>query len=195
MAACIANTQSVTLAQDGAGTLRANAVVSPGNNNPLISQADGLAVKAQNITYGWPFGGDDSYTTPESLSPASGFQVYGPEMFAQTQTCTPGCVTADITWEIQAYYPGLGNNPFSGISYLLQISHDHATWSAAAQSSQHSLTGQTWRWYCRARWPICFNDNALHNFWARMLVAAGSFGSGDGIALQYSGKRSITMMY
>jgi len=195
MAACIATTSSVTLAQDGAGTLRANAVVSPGNNNPLISQGDGLAVKAQHITYGYPMAGDDSYTTQVILAPPSGYIAYGPEVFAQTQTCTPGCVTADITWEISAYYPGLGNSPYSGISYALQISGDHTNWANAAETIQLSPSGQTFRWYCRTRWPICYNDNALHNFWARMMVAAGSFGAGDAIILQYTGKRSITMMY
>lgn len=194
MAACIASTQSVALAQDGGGTLRAATIVSPGNNNALISQADGLAIKAQHVTYGWPFVGSD-YVTPVNLAPSSGYIAYGPEILAQTQTCTPGCVTADITWEISAYYPGLGNSPYSGISYALQVSSDYAVWANVAETVQLSPSGQTFRWYCHASWPICWNDNALHNFWARMMVAAGSFGAGDTIVCQYTGKRSITMMY
>ena len=195
MAACIATTSSVTLAQDGAGTLRANAVVSPGNNNPLISQADGLAVKAQHVTYGWPFAGDDTYFVAVGVSPAMGYTGYGPEMFAQSQTSTPGCVTARINWEIQAAYPGTSNHPFSGISYALQVSHDHTNWLSIADASQISPTGQTWRWQVCGNYPICFNDNGLHNFWARMLVAAGAFGFGENITAQLTAKRSITMMY
>lgn len=194
MAGCVANTATIATALDGAGTLRSDAIVAPGANNPLVAQADGLAVKAQHVTYGWPnIVGDDTYATPAGVAPTFGPLVYGPELVAQSATSTPGCVTAAVNWEVQAAYAG--SNTFSGITFELQGSNDHATWVTMATAAYHQPASLTILHHFSLLWPQCWPDNGLHTMWVRCVLTAGSFGTGDVVTAQLTRRRGITMMY
>lgn len=193
MAGCVANTSNLALSIDAAGTLRGAVTVSPGVNNPLVNQADGLAVKAQHVTYGWPFGGDDTYNAPAGVAPAFGPLVYGPEVLAQTQTVTVGTVTAFVNWEVQAGYTG--SNTFSGMQFQLQLSFDHTNWFEIATAAYYQPLSQTVLHHFFVGWPVAFGDNGLHNLWVRCVISAGSFGTGDVATAQFTRHRGITIVY
>lgn len=194
--ACIASTTSLALSQDGIGTLRGNVNVDPHPWNSVKSGAAGLVNQPTVGAYGYPFAGDDTYATAIALQPVQGFVAFGPELQAATQSPVAGAiVTALVSWEIQSNYGGGANNPFSGISYALQYSYDHANWGTFAESAQASASGQTFLWHVTATWPIAWGDTAAHNVWFRMLVAAGNFGAGEAITVNFTRRRSAYMLY
>lgn len=193
MAGCVASTSTVTTNIDGAGTLRSSAIIAPGGNQPLVAQADGLAVRPTRGIYGWPLNGDDTYAVPAGVASVFGPVIYGPEVQAQVQTVAVGWVIARINWEVQAGWTG--TNTFSGLAFELQYSFDHTNWGAVATASYYQPISLTVLHHFSTDWPISFNDNGLHNFWVRLQVSAGAFGTGDTGTIQFSRRRSITMMY
>lgn len=194
MAACVANTETVATGLDGAGTLRSYAIVAPGTTNPLIAQANGLAVRPMIVGFGWPYQGvDDTYNVPAGVAAVFGPIIYGPELFAQSQTVAPGYLIARVNWEVQAGWTG--SNTFSGLQFELQYSYDHTNWGAIATQQYYQPASMTILHHFSVDWPIYFPDNGAHNFWVRLQVASGAFGTGDTGTVQFSRRRGITMLY
>lgn len=196
MAACIANTSSVGLSQDGLGTLRADAILNPHGSNLLKYDNAGITKAGPIVRYGWPLAGDDTYNTAVVIGPGSGPVEYGPRWAGTVAQPLAGYyVGMRVGVEVQAGYGGGINNIFSGITFDIQTSTDNVNFTSVATSFVGTPSNFTHLWHGTADIPLNFNDTATHSVWARLMVTAGALGSGDNVTAQFTRRRFIEFTY
>lgn len=198
--ACLANTPSATIEQDGAGTTRVNVVIDPHVNNPLRLNATGVVKAPFVVRYGWGaannFSDNDTFSSAVAISPASGAVEYGPRWAGQVATAIAGYpVGIRIGVDVLCGYSAGANNPFSGVTYEIQAAVDALGFSAVKTVSQNTPSAFAWLWSGEANFPFTFGDVAVHTVTARLMITAGAFGQGEVATAQYMRRHFVEFTY
>lgn len=192
---CLADSDSVALAQNGSGDLVATTRIHdtyPG----LITTTRGIAARKEEFVAGWtPFGPSDEQLSTFQFHPNQGLVglFSGVSMAFQCPAETvPRKVGITYQAGLQLAYV-TGGNPYSQATGVLCRSFDGGAWVAVAEASIGGPESKLARWHLMAYESLTIADTAVHSVGLQLFGQAGAFGQGSNIMAQWSARRSITL--